>query len=75
MQRPVIETLAPTECLFGGVGGLILVSRIDLYYALADLALSAVFAKYVLQEPNHKPRHGNLLRRWQTSILSAKPSF
>src|SRR5690349_7118833 len=61
MQRPVIQMLDPTECLFSDLGGLLLVSRIDFHYALADLALATVFAKYVFQEPNNKPRHGNLL--------------
>ena len=38
--------LRPTECLLGGLRGLILVSRVDFEYALANLALAAVFAEH-----------------------------
>jgi uncharacterized membrane protein len=50
------------ESLLRDLGGLILVGGVDFDRALADLALVAVFAKYVLHELNNKPWHRTLPR-------------
>ena len=69
MQRPVTQTLRATEFLLGKFSGLILVRCVDFHYALADLALAAVFAKYVFHEPNNKPRHVALLNNGELNVV------